>query len=84
MHSSRMCTVRNSSRLLGGVPGPGGCTCWGVPGPGGTWSQGGVSARGVPAQVLTPPPVNRMTDRCKKNNLRNFVADGKNNYNNVV
>ena len=41
----------------GGVPGPGG----GVPGPGGgcTWSRGGV-----PGQVL-PPPVNRMTNRCK-------------------
>ena len=86
MHSSRMHTVRNSSRLL--VPGPGG-----VPGPrgvsahggclllGGAWSQGG-SARGVPGprgcllpgegvsqhalrQTPPPPPVNRMTDRCK-------------------
>ena len=34
----------------GGVPGPGGCT----------WSRG----MGVPGQVL-PPPVNRMTNRCK-------------------
>ena len=41
MHSSRMRTVRNSSRLLGGE---------GVPGPGGQ---------------TPPPPVNRMTDRCK-------------------
>ena len=61
MLSSRMRTVRNSSRLLGGVPVPRGCT-WsrgctcpgGIPGPGGcTWSQG------VPAQVL--PPVDRQT-----------------------
>ena len=45
MHSSRMRTVRNSSRLRrGGVPGPGGVPCpgwciWsgGVPGPGGVY-----------------------------------------------
>ena len=139
MHSSRMRTVRNSSRLPGGylvlrgVPGPGGCTwSWGVylvpgvylvwgctwsqggvpglggyswsqgctwsgrvPGPRGvylvlgvylvpgvylvwacTWSQGGVPGPGgVPGRGLylvqgylprySPPPVNRMTDRCK-------------------
>ena len=42
MHSSRMRTVRNSSRLRGGIPVPGG-----VPGPGGcTWSQGGVPGPG--------------------------------------
>ena len=35
MHSSRMRTVRNRSRLLGGVPGPGGC----VPGLGGAPAQ---------------------------------------------
>ena len=68
MHSSRMRTVRNGSRLpSGGVcTWSGGCTWYrrctwsqrGVPGNGGcTWSGG------VPAQVL--PLVNRMTDRCK-------------------
>ena len=55
MHSSRMHTVCSSGHILGrvylvlgGVPGPGGCTCpggvpglGGVPGPGGcTWSRG--------------------------------------------
>ena len=42
MHSSRMRTVRNSSRLLGGVPGPGGVPVGGgVYLPGGcTWSRG--------------------------------------------
>ena len=58
----------------GGVPGPGGVyLVWG-----GTWSQGGCTwsqgvpgpgggylvPGGVPGQVL-PPPVNRMTNRCK-------------------
>ena len=32
--------------------------------PGGTWSQGVYLALGGPGQVL-PPPVNRMTNRCK-------------------
>ena len=60
MHSSRMHTVRNSSRLgevylvAGGVPGPGECT-WsqrvylvlgGVPGPGGVPGLGGVLGLG--------------------------------------
>ena len=40
LHSSRMRTVRNGSRLLRGIPGPGG---GGLPGPGG----GGVCSRGV-------------------------------------
>ena len=64
--------------LRGDVPGPRGCTwsrvgtwsqgectwswgvymVWGVPGP-----RGYLIPGGVPAQV--PPPVNRMTDRCK-------------------
>ena len=61
MHSSRMRTVRNSSRLLGGclLPGgisaPGGGTCLvpgGVSAPGGAWSRGvpglGGWSRGVP------------------------------------
>ena len=68
MHSSRMRTVRISRRLLGGVPGPGGCTwsrgcswSWGVYLVlGGHLVLGGVSGpRRVPAQVL--PPVDRQT-----------------------
>ena len=44
----------------GGVPGP-----RGVPGPGGVPGRGVPGSRGgVPDQVL-PPPVNRMTNRCK-------------------
>ena len=50
----------------GGVSGPGG---GGVPGPGGVWSGGLVClVRGVCLSALwdtTPPPVNRMTNRCK-------------------
>ena len=45
---------------------PGGCASWEV------CFWGG----GIPACTEVDPPVNRMTDRCK-NNLRNFVADGK-------
>ena len=56
----------------GGVPGPGGCS-WsrggggGAPGPGGcTWSRGGVPGPGGGYLVrYSPPPVNRMTNRCK-------------------
>ena len=48
----------------GGVHGPGGCLL-----PGGAWSFGGGSALGggIPActEADTPPPVNRMTERCK-------------------
>ena len=49
MHSIRMRTVRNSSRLRGGVPGPGGCTLSGVgvPGPTGVYPPGGVPTQGV-------------------------------------
>ena len=47
----------------GGVPGPGG----GVPGPGGgTWSRGGCTwSRGGYLVRYSPPPVNRMKNRCK-------------------
>ena len=51
MHSSRMRTVRNSSRLL----------VWG-----GVCSRGGgslVPGGGIPACTDADPPVNRMTDR---------------------
>ena len=66
--------------LLGGVPAgqvylPRGCTCWGVELLEG-WPAGGVTAWGVPAQVL--PPVNRMTDRCKNITLpQTSFAGGK-------
>ena len=58
-----------------------------------TWSQGVylvwgvylvrgvVPARGGPAQVL-PPPMNRMTDRCKNITLpQTLFAGGKNGFN---
>ena len=75
-----------------GVPAPRGCVCsWGVPAPGGVCSQGGVCFRGGhlvpggsgPGGVVSQhalrqtPPVNRMTDGCKKHNLCNFIADDK-------
>ena len=45
----------------GGVSGPGGvCLVWG-----GLWSRGGFSLADPPARENPPPPVNRMTDRCK-------------------
>ena len=44
MHSSRIRTIHNSSRLLEGGSGPGGCLIRGVSGPGGV-----PAARGVPA-----------------------------------
>ena len=80
MHSSRIRTVRNSSRLLGG------CLAWGVSArgvcsggclvQGGAWSEGvcsggawsgGVCSGGgwYPSMHWGRPPVNRMTDRCK-------------------
>ena len=77
MHSARrpyagVCFPRGGGVRSGGVPGPGG----GVSGPGGCLVQGGVSglggrcvwSGGVGLSALwdtTPPPVNRMTDRCK-------------------
>ena len=64
MHSSRMRTVCNSSRL------PGGCLLQGgaclLPGRVGCLVQGGMSAPGgvVSQHALRQiPPVNRMTDR---------------------
>ena len=57
MHSSRMPTVRNSSRLLGGgLSAPGGVS---VPG-------GGMPAPGgwYPCTEADPPP-HGQTDRCK-------------------
>ena len=48
MHSSRIRTVRNSSRLPGGVPAWGGVLAWGV-----STCLGGLPAQGVPAQGCT-------------------------------
>ena len=73
MHSSRMLTVRCSGRLLGGgvsaqgVCDQGVCVCPGAL----SASPGGTSAR-------SPPPMNRITDRCKTLPCLNYVADGDN------
>ena len=79
MHSSRMRTIRRSSRLLGGgVCQPGGC----LPGGGCLPARGRLPAGGVfylPGQCLpggggvcpggcladTPTPMDRMTDTCE-------------------
>ena len=74
MHSSRMCTVRSSSRFGGGGSVPGGGVCsWGSALGGGS-APGGVVSQADPPQQI--PPVDRMIDTCKKHNLRNFIADG--------
>ena len=67
--------VQGMYLVLGGVPGPGGCT-WsgGCTYLGGTWS-GDVPAQGR----YTPPPVNRMTDRCKNITLPQTSFAGGNN-----
>ena len=78
MHSSRMYTVRRSSRLLGrGVSAlvgvcPGGCVCPGGVCPG-CVCPGEVSAWGgrVVCQAL---PVNRMTDACENITLRTVIS----------
>ena len=78
MRTAQLLPVSPSMHCLG-VPGQG-CTWSGgvpgprrVPGPGGcTWSQ-----LGVPAQVL-PPPVNRITDRCKNITLPQTLFAGGN------
>ena len=63
MHSSGMRTVRNSSRLLGGVPAPGGVCSGGCLLPGWGVSALGVSAPGggIPACTEADPPVDRQT-----------------------
>ena len=61
MHSSRMRTVRSSSRLLGG----GICPREGGLPKGGVCPGGCVSCIPVCNGANTPPPVDRMTDRCK-------------------
>ena len=90
MHSSRMHTVHNRfSCLPGGIPGLGVPGTWGVL-QGGVWSRGclvwdvsapgGVSARGggIPACIEAdpPPPVSRMTDRCKNITFTTSIVDG--------
>ena len=52
MYSSRMRTVRNRSRLRGGLSGPGGCTLSG----GCTWSWGCTWSGGVPGLGGVPGP----------------------------
>ena len=62
MHSSRMRTVRCSSRLLWGVC-PGGVSAQGVSTQG-VSDWGGMSARGCLPDT-PPPPVDRMADACE-------------------
>ena len=86
MHSSRMRTVRSSSRLSrGGV-----ClsawwdTPWEQTPPGADtapWEQTPPAAdtpqeQTPPLWDQAPPPLCGQTDACQKHNLRNFVADG--------
>ena len=89
MHSSRMRTVRNSSRLLeggassgglsapGGVPAPGGSAPGGLPAPGGSAPGGCLLPGGgvVSEHALrqTPPP-HGQSHRCKN------IADGNNAF----
>ena len=67
--------------LVWGVPGPGGCTWSGhVPGLGGhlVWGPGGVPGPGGWWCQVLPPPVNRMTNRCKNITLpQTSFAGGK-------
>ena len=81
MHSSRMCTGRSLTVCRSLLPG-GGCLLpeggvysgEGVYSGGGVCSQGGVCSWGVVSQhalrQTPPPPVNRMTDRCKNITLK--------------
>ena len=61
MHSSRMRTVRCSSRLLGGGVSDQGVSDWGVS------AQRAVCPGGVCREGLLPdiPPVNRIADACE-------------------
>ena len=63
-HGGGGCLLPGGSAPGGCLPGLGGC----LPGPGGwclllggAWSGGGIPA----CTEAEPPPVNRMTDRCK-------------------
>ena len=50
---------------------------------GGCLPKMGVCPGGV-CQTHSPPPVDRMTDRCKTLPCRNYVADGKNTIKNCI
>ena len=63
MRTARLLPVSQSMHSRGDVPAWGGVPAWGMYLPG----------RGVPAQVL-PPPVDRMTDKCKNIAFANFVC----------
>ena len=77
MHSSRMCTVRNSSHLLvGGAWSPRGCLLlgWvpgpvGVTGPGGVPGPGGICSRGclVPGGWGGIPACTEADPLCEQN-----------------
>ena len=81
MHSSRMRTVSAAVAVFPG--GEGGVCSRGVSALGGVCSQevsapgGGGSVVSQHALRQTPPRADRHTP-CKKHNLHNFVADGKN------
>ena len=66
MHSSRMCTIR-CSVVSGGGSAQGKCLPTGSVCPQGCLLTG-VSARRCLPRGCTPPPVNRITDRCKNHN----------------
>ena len=72
MHSSRMRTARALTIGWGGVPARGGIPAWGV------YLPGGLPAQGCTCPG-TPPPVNRMTDRCKNITLPQTSFAGDNN-----
>ena len=82
MHSSRMRTVRSSSRLSRGVYLS---ACWDTPrdhARQGTPRDQAAPRLGTPRNTHPPgtrhPPPRAQTDTCKNiNNLRNFVTDGK-------
>ena len=76
MHSSRMCTVCCSSRLLGGGALPRGCLSMEAGLPRGVSAQGMSAWRGAPP-APTPCGQNSQHTLVKTLPLRNFVADGK-------
>ena len=81
LHSSRMRTARaltvSPSMLCGGGSALGGGVCsWGVPALGGACSWGVCSwGRWYPS-MQNPPPIDKITEACKKLPCPNFVAGG--------